>query len=285
MARDAEHDRQRDRRAEQATAREGSRPRVGDRDDDVVFELRDVSVRLGQVEALSGVDLVVRSGERVAIIGPSGAGKTTLISLLNGTTTATRGEVRALGCPYARASARNIRATQRRIGTIHQRFDVVAQLRTVHNVNAGRLGTWPFWKAALSLVLPRDVPRVREALAQVGIRDKLHERTGDLSGGEQQRVAIARVLVQQPDAILADEPVASLDPTRGLEIMKLLLDISAESETALLASLHDVDMALDKFERVVGLRDGRIVFDKRRENLHDDEVRALYTIDQAPGSP
>ncbi|MDV6012879.1 ATP-binding cassette domain-containing protein [Haloechinothrix sp. LS1_15] len=244
------------------------------------FELREVSVRRGATLALDRVSLTVRPGERVAIIGPSGAGKTTLIGLLNGTALATSGEVRALGCSYRHASARRIRATQRRIGTIHQRFDVVAQLRTVHNVNAGRLGVWPFWKAVLSLVLPREVHGAREALEQVGIADKLHERTGDLSGGEQQRVAIARVLVQRPDAILADEPVASLDPTRGLEIMELLLDISAGAGTTLLASLHDVDMALDKFERVIGLRSGAIAFDKRREELADDEVRTLYTIER-----
>lgn len=235
------------------------------------------------MHALAGVNLTVRSGERVAIIGPSGAGKTTLIGLLNGTVSASSGQVRSLDCDFARSPARRIRATQRRIGTIHQQFDVVDQLRTVHNVNAGRLGNWPFWKAALSLMLPRDVGPVRDALARVGIADKLNERTGDLSGGEQQRVAIARVLVQRPELILADEPVASLDPARGLEIMDLLLDLSAEGETTLLASLHDVDMALDKFERVVGLRAGRVAFDKRRTDLLDKEITALYTIEHQAG--
>lgn len=247
---------------------------------DPIFELRAAGVRLGTVTALAGVDLEVAAGERVAIIGPSGAGKTSLIGLLNGTVAATTGQVRVLGCDYRHASARQIRATQRRIGTIHQRFDLVDQLRTVHNVNAGRLGSWPFWKAAVSLVLPRDVQRVRAALERVGIGDKLHERTGDLSGGEQQRVAIARVLVQEPSAILADEPVASLDPARGLEVMNLLLDLSAEAGVTLLASLHDVDMALGRFERVVGLREGRIAFDKPRPNLLESEVDALYAIER-----
>lgn len=154
----------------------------------------------------------------------------------------------------------------------------------MHNVNAGRLGSWPFWKAALSLLLPRDVQRVHAALDRVGIGDKMHKRTGDLSGGEQQRVAIARVLVQDPLAILADEPVASLDPARGREIMSLLLELSTEAGVTLLASLHDVDMALDSFERVVGLRAGRIAFDKRRADLRPDEIAALYAFERAPES-
>ncbi|MGH3947958.1 MAG: phosphonate ABC transporter ATP-binding protein [Pseudonocardiaceae bacterium] len=248
---------------------------------DPIFELRAAGVRLGTVTALADVDLVIRPGEQVAIIGPSGAGKSSMIGLLNGTVSATTGHVRALGCDYGSATARQVRATRRRIGTIHQQFDLVDQLRTVHNVNAGRLGSWPFWKAALSLVLPRDVRPVHAALERVGIGDKLHERTGDLSGGEQQRVAIARVLVQEPSAILADEPVASLDPARGREVMNLMLDLSAEAGVTLLASLHDVDMALGKFERVIGLRSGRIAFDKRRADLLESEVDALYVLEQA----
>lgn len=244
-----------------------------------VFALAGACVRFGTVDALADIDLTVVSGERVAIIGPSGAGKSTLIGLLNGTVSRTSGQVCALGCEYARASARRIRATRRGIGTVHQQFDLIGQLRTVHNVNAGRLGAWPFWKAALSLVLPRDVRRVRWALQRVGIVDKLHERAGDLSGGEQQRVAIARVLVQQPAAILADEPVASLDPVLGREIIGLLLELSTEAGVTLLASLHDVDMALEHFDRVIGLRSGRVVFDKPRSDLLESEMDALYSLD------
>ncbi|MPY97383.1 MAG: ATP-binding cassette domain-containing protein [Actinophytocola sp.] len=246
-----------------------------------IFALDGVGVSYGKNTALARVDLTVEPGERIAIIGPSGAGKSTLIGVLNGTVAATSGEVTALGCDYRRAPAREIRKSQRRVGTIHQRFDLVEQLRTVHNVNAGRLGSWPFWKAALSLLLPRDVQRVRAALDRVGIGDKLHHRTGDLSGGEQQRVAIARVLVQDPVMILADEPVASIDPARGREIMSLLLELSAEAGVTLLACLHDVDMALGSFERVVGLRAGQIAFDKKRADLTDDEVDALYAFERA----
>jgi phosphonate transport system ATP-binding protein len=251
---------------------------------DHVFELRGASVRLGGADVLADVDLEIGPGERVALVGPSGAGKTSLIRLLNGTVAATRGRVRALGCDYREASTREIRAARRRIGTVHQHFDLVAQLRAVHNVNAGRLGTWPCWKAALSLARPFEVSNAEAALRRVGIGDKLRERTGDLSGGEQQRVAIARVLVQEPEVILADEPIASLDPARGREVVDLLFEISDETGTTLVASLHDLDVALGRFDRVIGLRAGRVVVDARAADVRDADVAALFRTDRG-GSP
>jgi phosphonate transport system ATP-binding protein len=246
-----------------------------------VFELSGVCVRYGHVRALTDINLTVNRGERVTVIGPSGAGKSTVIKLLNGTLMPTQGRVRVLGEDLAAVPARGLRDVQRRIGTIHQQYDLVEELRVVNNVNAGCLGTWPFWKAALSLVRPVDVDRVRTALRRVGIADKIYARTADLSGGEQQRVAIARVLVQGPAAVLADEPVASIDPARGREIVNLLHDISAETGTTLLASLHDVDIALDRFERVVGLRDGRVVFDTTPALLRGRDIDALYAFEPA----
>jgi phosphonate transport system ATP-binding protein len=248
-----------------------------------VFELDGAGVCYGHVHALSGVSLTVGQGERVAVIGPSGAGKSTVIGLLNGTIMPTRGRVRVLDCDLAAASARQLRDVQRKLGTIHQQFDLVEQLRVVNNVNAGRLGAWPFWKALVSLLLPRGVAHVCRALDRVGIGEKLHMRTGDLSGGEQQRVAIARVLVQQPVAVLADEPIASLDPARGAEIINLLHDISIEAGTTLLASLHDVDIALQRFERIVGLRRGRVAFDAAPGRLSRADLAALYAIELEPG--
>jgi phosphonate transport system ATP-binding protein len=245
------------------------------------FELKGVAVRFGDLTALDGIDLVVSRGDRIALIGPSGSGKTTLLRLLNGTLRPTSGLVRGHDCDYATAPARRVRETQRRIGTIHQRFDLVDQLRVVHNVNGGRLGSWPLWKAALSLVRPLDTGPVQTALRRVGIEDKLHERTGDLSGGEQQRVAIARVLVQQPRSILADEPIASLDPARAAEIVSLLLEISVETGATLLTSLHDVNVAVREFDRIIGLRAGRLVIDKRTADLHEADLSALFRISEA----
>ncbi|HET6211806.1 MAG TPA: ATP-binding cassette domain-containing protein [Micromonosporaceae bacterium] len=245
-----------------------------------VFEVRLASVHFGPVRALTDVDLTIRPGERIVLIGASGAGKSSVLGLLNGTVAATAGRVLVRQHDLASVSARRLRALRRGIGTIHQQFDLVGQLRVVHNVNAGRLGHWPLWKALLSLVSPRDLGPVRQALRRVGIDEKLYDRTENLSGGEQQRVAIARVLVQQPTAILADEPIASLDPTRGREILNLLHDVSAETGTTLVASLHDVDAALDRFTRVIGLRRGRVVFDTAPAALAHSDIDALYALDQ-----
>ncbi len=258
-------------------------------DDDLsrvpAFELLGAGVRFGATRALSGLDLTVGPAERVAVIGPSGAGKSSLIRLLNGTLTPTEGRVRVLGCDLAAASPRALRRVQRQLGTIHQQFDLVEQLRAVHNVNAGRLGSWSLAMAVMSLLVPREVDRAQRALERVGIGDKLYERTGNLSGGEQQRVAIARVLVQRPAAVLADEPLASLDPARGREIMNLLHDISREMGTTLLASLHDVEIALERFERVVGLREGRIAFDDPPGRVSREAIKALYELERERDSP
>jgi len=249
-----------------------------------VFELAGAVVRHGAVRALAGIDVTIRSGERVAVIGPSGAGKSSVIGLLNGTLMPTEGSVRVFGIDTAAASARRLREMQCRLGTIHQRFDLVEQLRVVHNVNAGKLGRWSSWKAALSLLRPRELHDARLALQRVGIGDKLYERTGDLSGGEQQRVAIARVLVQRPGAILADEPIASLDPARGRDIIRLLHEISRESGVTLLVSLHDVEASLDRFERVIGLRLGRIAFDGPPARIRSDQIEELYALESRPTS-
>ncbi|MDN5855667.1 MAG: ATP-binding cassette domain-containing protein, partial [Actinomycetia bacterium] len=168
----------------------------------MVVELSGVEVRYAERVALSGLDLRVEPGERIAVIGPSGAGKSTLIRLLNGTVDASRGRVSVLGTELAAASARALRATRRRIGTIHQQFDLVGELRVVHNVNAGRLGDWGLLRSTTSLVWPREIGVARAALDRVGLADRIAQRTSTLSGGEQQRVAIARVLVQRPALIL-----------------------------------------------------------------------------------
>jgi phosphonate transport system ATP-binding protein len=249
-----------------------------------MFETRAAVVRYGSLPALDGVDLRVERGERVALIGPSGAGKSSLISLLNGSRAPDEGRVEVLGRDLSRASGRERRSVQRQLGTVRQQFDLSGQLRVVHNVNAGRLGQWSFLRAAFSLLSPREVDRVREALALVGLEEKLYERTDRLSGGEQQRVAIARVLVQEPNAILADEPIASLDPTRGAEIVDLMLALSARLGTTLVVSLHDVEVALARFERVVALREGRRVHDGPPAGLSRDAIRELYAIERGGGA-
>ncbi len=244
------------------------------------FSLQGVTVRFGALRALEDVDLEVAPGERVALVGPSGAGKSTLLGLLNGTVRPSSGRVEVLGHDLAGLRPRQLRAVQRRIGAVRQQFDLVGPLRVVHNVNAGRLGQWSLARAAWSLLSPRDMGDVEVALRRMGISDKLHERTDQLSGGEQQRVALARVLVQDPAAILADEPISSLDPTRGREVMDLLRGLAVERGRTLVVSLHAFEYAVSHCDRVVGLRDGRILFDADAERVDAGMAEGLYRIDQ-----
>ena len=256
-----------------------------------VFQLTAVSKIYGAQSALTDVNLQIDAGERVALIGPSGAGKSTLLGLLNGTVQPTAGRVFVLGQSLATLAPRPLRQLQRQIGTIYQQFHLVDQLRVIHNVNAGHLGEWGLGKSLFSLLWPQEIDRAYAALARMGIGEKLYARTSELSGGEQQRVALARVLIQNPTAILADEPIASIDPQRSREIMNLLRDLATEGGKTLVASLHDVDFALSHFDRIIGLRNGRLLFDQpaaqvtpaRLERLYQIDHRVDQTIDEGEG--
>ena len=250
-----------------------------------LFSLRGAGVRFGAGWALTDVDLDVAAGERVALVGPSGAGKTTLLSLLNGSLAPSAGTVRVEGHDLARLGSAELRRVQRRIGTVHQQFHLVGPLRVVHNVNAGRLGTWSLARAVASLVSPRDVEAASAALRRVGIPEKLYERTDSLSGGQQQRVALARVLVQDPAAILGDEPISSLDPARAAEIMELLSSLAGEDGRALVVSLHAVEHAFRHCDRLVGLRQGRVMFDAAPAEVSQAMVERLYRIERDAAVP
>ena len=245
-----------------------------------VLELRDVDVSFGEVHALRGVSMHVHSGERVALIGPSGSGKSTLLALCNATVVPTRGEVQFSGRRVEDRDAWR-REDGARIATIHQQLHLSGQLRVVHNVNAGRLGSWSTWRAITSLLRPREVDAVRAVLDRVGIADKLYERTDRLSGGELQRVAIARALNQDPLLMLADEPTASLDPARAAEIMVLLGRLAASEGRALIVSQHDINLALATCDRVVALRAGEIRLDAPVSEVDPDFVGALYRIGES----
>jgi phosphonate transport system ATP-binding protein len=249
-----------------------------------VFRLRNVTKAFGGRPVLTDVSLRIEHGEHVALVGPSGAGKSTLIGLLNGTLYPTQGEVRMLGQDLTRLSLPARRQVQRQIGTIHQQFHLVNNLRVIHNVNAGHLGRWSFVKALVSMFWPLDVERAQRALEQVGIPEKLYELTAHLSGGQQQRVALARAMVQDPEVILADEPIASLDPERGRELMDLLRQVSRNAGKTLVTSIHSVDFARSHFQRVIGLREGRIAFDCAAEDVTPPLIEALYRIERPDGA-
>lgn len=238
--------------------------------------LRGAGRRFTAHDAVSDIDLTIRAGERVALLGASGAGKSTLLSMLNGSLPATSGQVEVLGTPLAGLPPARLRPIQRRIGTISQRLDLVDQVRVLHNVNGGRLGQWSSLRALAALAWPRADTAAIDALERVGLSWAVHERTERLSGGERQRVAIARLLLQEPELVLADEPVSSLDPTRAAGILELLC--APDRPVTLVVSLHQPELARRHCTRAIGLRDGRLVFDLPADRLDDRVLDDLYTL-------
>jgi phosphonate transport system ATP-binding protein len=219
----------------------------------------------------------------VAVLGASGAGKSTLLSLINGSLSATSGAVEVFGSDLAGLRPAQLRSVQRRIGTISQRLDLVDQVRVLHNVNAGRLGQWGTARALLALTWPRPDATAMGALERVGLSWAVHERTERLSGGERQRVAIARMLVQNPDLVIADEPVSSLDPARTAAILGLLCASAATATAAkprktVVVSLHQPELAREYCTRAIGLQDGRVVFDLPTTRLSDAALDELYAL-------
>jgi len=255
----------------------------GDREDGAssssgraVFELAGASVDFGRVAALRGLDLEIREGERIAVIGPSGAGKTTLFRLLAAVLKPTSGSVRALGLDTRRLRGRELRRLRREVGLLYQTDPLIPHLRVVHNVLMGRLGHWSAPRALLSLLVPQELPLARAALAEVELADKLWSMPGELSGGQQQRVAIARLIVQRPQVMLADEPVSQLDIRLGREIIELLVRVAARPGTTLLVNLHTLELLHGHFDRVIALRDGALFWQGTPRAITRELLRELY---------
>lgn len=230
--------------------------------------------------ALDGVELSLWPGERVAFLGPSGAGKSTLLRLLNTTVAPCSGSVRFEGREVATLGEGELRAVRRRIGTIYQQYLLVPQLSVLDNVRAGRVGSWGLLRTLWPVASRTEREEVHALLVRMGIGEKLYERTDRLSGGQQQRVAIARAVYQRPDVLLADEPLAALDPARAEELIELLLSFASEGITLCLTS-HDLDVVRRHFPRVVGLREGRIVFDAKTTEVSREFIDALYGLPSA----
>ena len=244
------------------------------------IRLAGVTVTFDGNAALRDVDLEIDAGEAVGLVGPSGAGKTSLLRLINGTLRPASGTIEVGGEDLSRLSSGALRALRARIGTVHQDLSLIPNLRVIRNVLAGRLGSVSLLGAARLLFLPprREVRRVYQILERVGIAEKLYERTDRLSGGQRQRVAIARALYQRPAAMLPDEPISSLDPARSHDVMGLLVEVCRESGITLCASLHDLAAARAFLPRLVGLRRGRVVFDRPTAELDDDDFHSLYDL-------
>ena len=248
-----------------------------------------MSVRLDQVSlvhandcrAVNDVACEIGSGERVAIIGPSGAGKTTLLRVLATALKPSSGSVSVLGADPWQLDRSGLRQLRSRIGMVHQAPPLPPRQRVVTSVLAGRLGRWPLWKGLASLIYPLDASGAQSVLSRMEIADKLFERCDRLSGGQLQRVGVARVLYQQPDLLLTDEPVSAVDPALSDRVISELNREAMTRGVTLVASLHAVDLALHWFPRIIGLRGGEIAFDLPPARVTDAMLKELYASESA----
>jgi len=231
--------------------------------------------------ALQRVSLSLAAGARVAVIGPSGAGKTSLLRLAAASLRPSEGRIEALGANPWQLSAGGLKRLRARVGLIHQAPPIPPRLRVVTAVLAGRLGAWSLRRGLASLVYPADIVGARAVLARLDLSDRLFERCDRLSGGQLQRVGIARVLYQQPELLLADEPVSALDPALADLALSQLVAQSESSGATLVASLHAVDLALKWFPRIVGMRAGEVVFDAATASVTPQMLHDLYATEGA----
>ncbi|MBR12885.1 MAG: phosphonate ABC transporter ATP-binding protein [Acidimicrobiaceae bacterium] len=242
-----------------------------------MIEFRNVSVTYrGGVRALRDVDLSIGDGEFVVVVGLSGAGKSTLLRALNGLVPATSGSITVDGTEVVGASPADLRAVRSRVGMIFQTFNLATRTSVVNNVLMGRLSRVPSWRSTLGLWPAADREAAMVALERVGIVEKAFVRAADLSGGQQQRVGIARALAQEPSVVLADEPVAALDPVTSRQVMGDLQRINRDLGITTLVNLHFLDLAREYGRRLIGLREGEVVFDGDIDDVTDDTFREIY---------
>jgi phosphonate transport system ATP-binding protein len=222
--------------------------------------------------------------EAVALIGPSGAGKTTLIRSINGFVVPDAGAIHVGGREIDYRKKEHLRQTRKRIGMIYQLFNLVERGSAIGNVMSGALGRldsgFGILLSTLGFFGREEREKAMELLGFVGIQEKAHERVDRLSGGQKQRVAIARALMQEPDLLLADEPVANLDPKSSLKILELLLKINRGKRITLVTVMHHIDFVRNNFDRVVALREGAVCFNASCDALTQDQIDEIYELDE-----
>jgi phosphonate transport system ATP-binding protein len=239
-----------------------------------MIRIRSLTKHYGSNAVLRGIDLDVAAGEFLVVLGPSGAGKSTLLRCINGLVAPTSGELVAAG--YDATDARNVRRLRRNVAMIFQHHNVVPRLSVLKNVLTGRLGQVSSLASILQLFSRQDVALAMDCLQRVELGHKAHERTDALSGGQRQRVGIARALAQRPQVILADEPVASLDPKTARLVLQYLRAACRELGITVVCNLHQVDYAREFGDRIVGLAGGKLVFDGRGDELHESHLSQIY---------
>ena len=227
-------------------------------------------------KALKSVSFELDLPQVVAIIGPSGAGKSTLIRCINRLVNPSSGQILLDGTNLVTLNRSEIRKARRRIGMIFQEYNLVDRLTVMENLLSGRLGYVSFWKAYRRKFPPADIAAAFHLLDRVGLEGYQDTRADELSGGQRQRVGIARALMQQPDLLLVDEPTASLDPKTSRQIMRIIVELAHERGTPALVNIHDVGLAQTFSDRIIGLRDGEIVFDGTSENINAEVLTEIY---------
>ncbi|MCS2610437.1 phosphonate ABC transporter ATP-binding protein [Halomonas dongshanensis] len=226
--------------------------------------------------ALSDIELSLPKGQVLALIGPSGAGKSTLIRCVNRLVEPSEGRIALEGCELTRLSGAKLRQARRAMGMIFQEYALVDRLSVMENVLSGQLGYVGFWRSFLRRYPAPAVAEAFRLLERVGLSHAIDKRADALSGGQRQRVGIARALLQNPRLLLVDEPTASLDPKTSRQIMRLIRELCAERELAAIINIHDVALAQQFADRIVGLRAGRIVFDGKPQALTAEILTTIY---------
>jgi len=226
--------------------------------------------------AVDDVSLHIRSGEFCVLLGPSGAGKSTLMNMVNGVVEPSSGSIKLGNMPL---NKKNMSTIQRRIGMIHQQLHLVPRLSVLHNVLAGLLPDVNFWRSLIKSFPLKDQRRACELLDKVGMEEKhLLRRASALSGGQQQRVAIARAFISEPEVVIADEPVASLDPAMSRSVLESLKTAAKHHGTTVICTLHQMEYALEFADRIIALRSGKIFFDGHPDELDADTQAQLYDL-------
>ncbi|OGO05309.1 MAG: phosphonate ABC transporter ATP-binding protein [Chloroflexi bacterium RBG_13_56_8] len=242
-----------------------------------MLEIRHLTkVYEGGVQALTDVNLTVRDGEFLVVIGLSGSGKSTLMRCINRLVEPTAGQVIYNGIDVTAASADELRLIRRHIAMVFQNFNLVRRSSVLTNVLSGRLGYVNPWASMLYRFPPEEIDRAMRNLRRVGIIEKAHARADELSGGQQQRVGIARALMQEPELMLADEPVSALDPATSHSVLRYLEQINREDGITVMCNLHFLDLARRYGTRIVALKEGRLIFDGQPEEIDRERFKEIY---------
>lgn len=228
------------------------------------------------LHALKNVSLDIKQGEFVAIIGLSGAGKSTLLRTINRMHDISEGSLTVNGQEVNDLAGKDLRKFRRKVGMVFQSFNLVTRTTVINNVLTSRVPDMPLWKSIIGLYSKEDKVIALEALDKVGILDKAYVRADQLSGGQQQRVALARTLAQKPEIILADEPVAALDPITAKQVMDDFKKINKELNMSVLINIHHVDLALKYADRVIGIKAGEIVYDGPSAEVDSEVLKQIY---------